>query len=50
MNKEELNVLFFYCNVLGINTLGKLNFFKKITKARNNEELLDQLKFAYCGR
>lgn len=50
MNKQEIELLFFYCEKLGINSPGKLYYFKKYSKAKDNKELLEKLRIAYCGR
>lgn len=49
MNREELDLLLFYCWQLKINTLGELAEWKAQHNATTNGELLQAMAKAYNG-
>ena len=49
MNREELDLLMFYCWQLRIRTLGELAKWKAQHNARTNAETLEAMAKAYNG-
>ena len=47
MEREEMDLVRFYCWQLQIKTLSQLAKFKKVTKSKSNKELLQNLARVY---
>ena len=47
MDREQFDLLMFYCWQLKIITVAELEWFKKLHNVRTNEEMLNRMAYVY---